>query len=153
MIQKSKDAPAYVRYCRACWPVVRDLQVFSFERDTARARSAEYIAWNVGLDELSTSPYPFCGLMTARFFNDTGLSRVWVTGASGRGGSAPLGCCAAAEERHHKVQEAVARLKKFIAEHPGTHFCFIAQPVDYGVESRAWGKIRFQVANTNCDAW
>lgn len=73
LIQKSKDAPDYVRYCRACWPVVRDLQVFSFEQDGARARSAEYIAWNVRLDELSTSPD-------------------W-----GRMSSAPLGCCAAAD--------------------------------------------------------
>lgn len=50
------------------------------------------------------------------------------------------------------MPEAVARLKKFIAEHQGTQVCFITQPVDYDVETRVSGKILFQVANTNCDA-
>lgn len=156
LIEKSKDAPPYVRYCRACWPVVRDIQVFSFKRDTALGDSGEYIAWDVDLEELTASAEwgcPFCGLMAARFFNDTGLSYVWTSGGSARGDSAPLGCCAAAEERDPKVLDAVERLKRFNTENPGARFNFIAQPVDYDVESRGWGKLRFQVARTNCEAW
>ncbi|KAH0563408.1 hypothetical protein GP486_002029 [Trichoglossum hirsutum] len=150
LIEHSLGVPAYVRHCRACFPVCRDLQVFSMPHNTNPAESKEYIRWVVNLQELVASAKwgcGLCGLMASRFFNDPGYSFIYFLGSENNP-KPPFCCCAASEEVASEVLSAAERLQKFCEKHTGAQFTFIVQPTDYSIGTQGYGKIRFQVVST-----
>lgn len=135
-------------FCRLCAGVTCDLAVFSLE--TLYWDRSQYIKWRFSLSELAESTErgcQFCGLVAVIFFSRENTVRVLN---KDRDRTNILGgCCRKARSRGEEVVQVVERLKRYNETFPGAWFALAARPKDQHVITRKYGRIQFDILETN----
>ena len=138
-------------YCRVCYPVSRDLAVFSrpHERDGDKV---VITTWDVRLDELASSADEgchFCSFMACRFFDDRMFSFLYGNGST----TERIACCGDAprSQKTESISRAIANIRSFAEKHLDAELSLVIQPRDYSKDDLKFGKVRLSGFRSNLD--
>ena len=154
-IQVTNDLPngaeilnALGEYCKACFPVTRDLGLLSKQRAPEWVEMLHVIKWTFMLADLIKSADAgchFCGLFATRFFVN---SAVYVRSR----GFMPNGlvCCCRAPtgEKTDSLQNALVTLRSLLDENTSAELTFVAEPLDFAPSELSFGMVRFSAVSS-----
>ncbi|PMD40315.1 HET-domain-containing protein [Hyaloscypha variabilis F] len=140
-------------YCPSCYTITRDLSVFAEPPDAIGSKAA-VVFWDFHLKDLvdtAEGGCHFCGFIASRLLDDRNLTFFYSNSSNTQ---RVTKCChlAARTEVHKNVLRSVANLREFMEGEPDASFTVAVEPVvDYLIEERKVGKVRFTLARSTLD--
>jgi hypothetical protein len=134
--------------CPVCWPITRDLGVFSRYLENLKPDQGAILEWPIRLSELADTAEAGCQLcrfMAVKFFFRSGIvvfGRLEMDNG--------IACCSAshAVEKTSEIEAAVEKLRNFCGRFPDVEFGMVVEPIDWVREEAVFGRIRVSVSTT-----